>query len=156
MLQLETWKPYPHSPRYDVSDEGRVRIHLKNKTRIVNPICHKGYMQINIDSKSKSLRRIVWETFKGDIPEGFTVASKNGFRTICNIDSLELVSKEEERSRRRRGKACKPVINLDTGEIYRSRNEAAKKLYLDRTAVGKYCRGERKKRTYNLRYLEEK
>ena len=152
----ERWKKYDE--KYWVSDQGRVKREYKNgRVNYLTPVKRDKtdkQLRVKINNKYVPLRRLVWETFNGKIPDGYGVINKNRCHTMNELYNLELLPKNKcvalnAVSRR------KKIINLDTGIVYPSSREAEKYLYLTHTAIVNYCLGKTKNPLYNLEYFEE-
>lgn len=152
----EQWKRYDEN--YWVSDQGRVKRVFKNgRVNYLTPIrrnaVDRGY-RVKLYSKYRNLNKLVWETFKGKVPDGYTVVNKNGFSTMSDIYSLKLMD---------RNKSCglnvysrrKKVVNLDTGVVYPASRVAAKYLHLSKTTINNYCNKKTGKPLLNLEYFDE-
>lgn len=83
---------------YIISDSGKI---VNTKTgrvlkQFLNP---KGYSQIQLStnglSKTISIHRCVWETYKSVIPKGLEINHIDGVKTNNNISNLELVTHAE-------------------------------------------------------------
>lgn len=143
---------------YYVSDEGNFkRIYKNGKTRKLITYTDKrkdGILCIKIHQKEHNARRLVWEAFRGSILNDYVVVSKYGYKTICDLYSLECVPRKVSSSRgaKLRGKK---IIDLDTKKIYRSTREAVKDLHISRQTICDYCNQRTKKPMLNLRWYSE-
>lgn len=90
---------------YAITEDGRVWSYLRNKW-LKPRIKSTGYFQITLikDGKVKSfaIHRLVYETFKGQIPEGLTVDHIDGCKDNNNIFNLQLLTRGDNAR-----KACK-------------------------------------------------
>ena len=86
----EQWKPYDDV--YWVSDQGRVkRIYKNGRVNYLNVHTRfKGDKQLRVKIRGKyvSLRRLVWETFVGKVPDGYGVVNKNKCYTMNDLYNL--------------------------------------------------------------------
>ena len=147
----EIWKQYKDTNLW-VSSEGRfASTYLKDK--LVNPTYHKqtNSYRIHADGKFLTPAKVVWEAFKGPIPEGYCVVNKRGYRSMFDIYSLELVPRSKVMSESS-SKRAKRIINLETGEIYRNAEEAAKKLFICGNHIRAIARGLHKGSEFKLAY----
>lgn len=102
----EEWRAVPGFPRYEVSDQGRVRSLDYNKTKTVRVLKlwfdGKGYWQIclcgNRTKTKRGVHQIVLEAFVGPCPESFEGAHLNGVRTDNRLVNLIWCSKKENHS----------------------------------------------------------
>jgi hypothetical protein len=83
----------------DVRQDGSV---FNNKTkREIGSFSKKGYKKICMaDGNGKILNmqvhRLMWITFKGDIPQNFEVVFKNGLRSDVRLENLELLTPSQK------------------------------------------------------------
>jgi hypothetical protein len=97
-----------------------------------------GYPRIRINGTSHYLHRLIYETFKGKIPEGMLVHHKDHIKFNADIDNLELVSSSDNTifaydAGRYDGTRNERVPLLINGIEYATALEAAKKM---NTTVG--------------------
>ena len=93
-----------------VSKDGLVYRYSKTKDKLI--LCNfcksnKGYMRLRTAYKSTYyVHRLVWETFKGEIPEGLQIDHINNDRTDNRLKNLQLVTcSENNRLKYERGYA---------------------------------------------------
>lgn len=151
----ERWKQYKDTPFW-FSDQGRAK-------RVVNGIDYEvGYFSqdharkttmVKIGKKGYKVKNIVYELFKGKIPEGHYLIHKNGMKHDDSIYNLEAVSRKEH-GRRTRGGSQK-VADLDRRIIYRSASEAGRKLNCSRSTICCICLGQRKKPIVNVAWWDD-
>ncbi len=160
MEHPEQWKESKYKD-YWVSDLGRVKHVYKNSEHILTPVIHSKRdksLRVKINNKYVALRRLIWETFKGEIPEGYGVVTKNGCRTMNEIYNLKLLPLRECNAVNKFSKR-KAVIELDTKVVYPSLQIASEHLYICRTTVSNLCRGtykyDKNNKLYNLEYFDE-
>ena len=70
------------------------------------------YVKVSMDEKMVLKHRWVWEQANGPIPEGHNVMFRDGDRMNCNLENLELVSREE---------AARRQVGLETPEARKKR-----------------------------------
>ena len=146
---LEQWKQY--DANYYVSDQGRVkRVYGNGKVNILKPLPRDKILRVKLYGKYITLNRLVWETFKGKIPEGYTAINKNGFYTMNDIYSLKLVKLSSLKG----GRRTRQVIDLKTGVVYPSLRFAEKKLNVSHEWICKICQGYPSEK-YKLEYYDE-
>jgi hypothetical protein len=106
MITVEEWKPYPKDGRYQVSSIGNVRKKIntshpeRSQYLYMTPFYDKnGYKRIAlaIDGKSIkiSIHRLVYETFIGDIEEGFVCCHIDGVKTNNYWFNLKKATQKE-------------------------------------------------------------
>lgn len=68
-LPGENWLPYPHDTDFQVSNMGRVKNSFNHISS--NDYGRNGkYSMVSVRNKKKYIHHLVWETFKGPIPDG--------------------------------------------------------------------------------------
>lgn len=142
---------------YWCSDEGHfIRVYKNGFKRKLKPYIKKNnrLLVVKIHDKECNARRIVWEAFKGKIPDGYVIRSKGGFRSVCDLYSLECVPFTE--SCKWGGIAHRRYIkDKRSGRIYYGAREAAEALFISRQTVCAYCNNKIKKPAYDLEWYEE-
>lgn len=94
-----TWKAIPSFPRYDICTDGRVRNRTTN--RMMSIVKVKGYHKVGLcrgggeRQKLVSIHRIIWETFRGEIPSGLCINHIDGDKTNNRLSNLEVVTAQE-------------------------------------------------------------
>lgn len=114
-------KEIKNYPNYKVGKDGTV-ISLRGlEPKVLKPQLttqsNKKYLSVglyNKDNRRNSkgmkvpkmlyLHRIVWETYMGDIPEGFEIDHIDGNPHNCSLENLQLVTHRENCSNHQRGK----------------------------------------------------
>lgn len=147
-------------PNYIISENGSVtnirsgRVLKQNKNQ-------KGYLQTQLSnkgiSKTKTIHRMVFETFKGRIKKGFEINHIDGNKDNNNLYNLEQVTKKENMVKAveigliKKGKECPlstPVkmINVITNEVlseFGSINIASKKTGISSSSISSVSSGKR-------------
>jgi hypothetical protein len=97
---------------YEINSSGDIKSFHRGKEIIRKPGIVKGYKQIDLwkdgNCKRKMVHRLVWETFKGTIPETMEICHGIGNdRLNCNLEYLSLGTKSDNngRDKRRDGKS---------------------------------------------------
>jgi len=107
----EQWKDVLGFPDYKVSDlgnfifkektkigKGGCEIFLKERSLIKTKNIHNHIHMHLINGKIKkntSLHRIVFETFKHEIPKGMIINHINGIKNDCRLINLECITQSE-------------------------------------------------------------
>lgn len=86
----EVWKIIPDYPKYEVSNYGRVRSFTgkKNGKLLKNTITNGGYLQVNLQGKTKLVHTLVLLTFEGERPEGKETRHLNGNQKDNTLTNL--------------------------------------------------------------------
>jgi len=89
--------------KYTVNEQGEVFSSKWDKKRKLKPQrasqSKKGYVQVRLFNKEypkgrlQYIHRIVWETFKGEIPSGMEIDHIDGNPLNNNIDNLQVLSR---------------------------------------------------------------
>ena len=157
----ETWKPViGYEGFYEVSDLGNVRSLARTTTKgkVLKQYCNprNGYMYISLckhnEKKQKRVHIAVMEAFTDFRSHGFNAEAVidhlDGDKQNNCIENLEVVTQRENDRRQRKRKkqryrGCE-VIDIDTGQVYKSYTEAAKSIDGSRgEMVARVCRGQR-------------
>ena len=104
---------------------------------------HRRTVVVKMYNNTKSVSVIVWETFNGKIPKGYTIAHKNGMSTNCELHNLELITFSEWSKRLREGqKRNFPYVrDLDTGITYKDTQACGRATNYTRDYVAHVCNG---------------
>ena len=162
----EHWKDINgYEGLYQVSDIGRVR----GAKGILKPgKANNGYLHVSLckdhSKRTFSVHRLVAMAFvtntdpinnnivnHKDENRGNNVASNLEWCTPkhnLNYGSYPLRNSNTRKalfSNRDNNWKCKRIVNIDTGEIFRSIADAGEKYYIDKSSIAKVCRGQRKK-----------
>lgn len=137
----EQWKQFGDTPYY-VSDQGRVkRIYKNGRISYLKPV-PRGYgsgnsVRVKILRKYYILNKLVWEVFRGPVPDGYTVVNKYGYLKINDVYSLRLIPIREAVKKGMPQKG-RPVIDLNTGMVYPSGRVLAKMLNKPHTTINNW------------------
>jgi hypothetical protein len=169
----EEWLPVREFPdHYEVSSLGRVRnigtYHRKFTGKIRKPhIARNGYPMYCLSVKSKYRQRLahrlVADAFLGPIPEGMQVNHKDGDKSNCKLDNLEIVTNGENRAHSYRvlgvkpnGQKVTPEQRDEIRDIYSAggvfQSDLADKFGVSQQLISKILRGytPRSKRKLSL------
>ena len=114
------WKVIPSYPDYDVNEEGVVRSHKHKSTKVLACVMVSGYPKVLLykDGKRKqiSVHRLVWEAFRGPIPDGMCVLHGIGNdRANASLEYLRLgTHKENMEDKVRDGSSTKGEANANS------------------------------------------
>ena len=92
----EDWKPVAGFSDYEINSEGVIVSLLYGKRRVLKPNRTKsGYLHIRMRKNgithTKKVHRLVWESFKGDIPDDmFVLHGEGNVRDNCCLEYLSL------------------------------------------------------------------
>ena len=98
------------------------------------------------ESKTEIKARLIYKTFIGEIPEGYIVGYRNGYRNDTSVDNLFLTTFKELNKKSNRRKAVVKICPR-TGDIldaYSSVTEAAKRNRMKLSTLQYYPSKKRK------------
>ena len=150
----ETWRRYRDTDLY-VSDQGRVKHVYRNGSEtevgwFSNRKNRNPQMCVKVGRKDVYIKTLVWETFRGDLPEGKSIIHKNGMKRDNSIYNLEAVSCSECGRRTGSRSRSQKVADLDRKVIYKSARDAGRKLFCSYQMILDICNGKTKKPQLNL------
>lgn len=161
---ISDWRPVPgFEGYYEVSVVGQVRrirrrgdaVHGSMRLqypKYLMPFRQRSGFKVILSMPGKrctlSLMRLMWEAFRGDVPENMAVIPMDGDYYNLDLDNLTLIDRRAL-GRKTGGRSThKPVIKMSAyGEIlavYRSGKEAAEANFMSAPAMYVRCRGEKK------------
>lgn len=156
---MEIWKNIKgYENLYEASNWGRIRSMRFGKIRILKPVKRKdGYLQVGLykDGNGKwfKIHRLVWETFNGEIPEGYEVNHINEITTDNRLSNLNLLTHSQNvnfgtRNQRIKEKRSQAVLQLTYPGLefireWFSTHEAGRNGF-NQSAVSECCNGKRK------------
>lgn len=156
-MELENhqrWVP-GYENKYFATFQGEIfRLYKNGKIRqITGYKAGNGYrVKLTIDDVSKEYRfnRIIWETFKGPIPDGYFVVRKTNIGTNNHIANLTLRTKSQHGKKTGPTSRSKEVVLLDDGnhiiDHWSSARKAAKDLFVSYQTVMNICNGKTKRK----------
>lgn len=145
---------------YCVDVDGNIQ-NQKTGRILKHAVNQKGYHFVVLSNKGKqstiSIHRVVFETFKGEIPHGFEINHIDGNKSHNNIINLELVTHRENMIKAVKtgliksggsNKLSKPVLQICviTGDIiaeHGSQREAEKTTGIPSSGISSCCGGNR-------------
>ena len=151
------WKPIPgFDGKYEASFFGKIRrIYQKSEPKIMSAYEKKNrkgsrYLVVKLtkDGKSKEVKlsKVIYETFKGPVPEGYSIIHKDDSYTNNEANNLIVLTKEELGKRTGYRSKHKPVLkctaDLIPVESYRSAREAARENYMSYQTIIDRCNGK--------------
>ena len=95
------------------------------------------------------VKRLVWECFNGEIPEGYAVIHKVGNRNDA-LSNLKLMKTADYCRQHSKVSNARFVIDKTHNKVYKGSTEAAKYLGIHRITVQRYCNGKIKEPAYDL------
>jgi hypothetical protein len=84
------------------------------------------------------LHRVIWEQHRGSIPTGYQIHHINGDKSDNSFANLECLGAAEHKKLHAQQDGvwnARRVKRLDTGEVYESVSDAARKVGVDHTAI---------------------
>ena len=130
-----------------VSDNGEVW--NSNKGRIVKSKVKGTSPQINVENTSITIAKLVYQTFKGDVPKGYIVVHKDHILENNFIGNLVLMKRSEyQKINNRVNTGRKVEIRNKDGEVvkrYPTIKEFCRKNYISKSTVTQALNGEIKR-----------
>lgn len=134
---IEVWKQVKgYEGLYDLRNDGLIYSHPRKGTKggyTYGSIDSDGYLLFELSKNGKQKRmginKLVYETFIGEIPEGYDVHHINHIRTDNRIENLELISKSEH---------AKKHIEEHKNKSINAMNKKTSKSVLQYTLDGKF------------------
>ena len=146
-IEDEEWKSLViNEKKIKVSTYGRVR--MVNKTITYGRANANGYMQVKVNRKYFMVHRLVYMTFEGEIPDGYSIDHIDRKRDNNEISNLRLATQKEQSANRRKVTTRKgrPINQLDDdGEIiktFQSAREAERELGINNANICAVCKGK--------------
>jgi uncharacterized HNH endonuclease L245 len=92
-IESNGWREVIHNPNYLINKDGMV----VNKTtrKILKGSQRNGYIRHRMGDTTYSAHLLVWEVFKGGIPQGMVIDHIDGNRANNSLDNLRLVTQSE-------------------------------------------------------------
>ena len=161
----EQWKEWPRDPRIKVSNKGNV-VSYKRGEPYPLKVCHNncGYQQVSAGyhGSPQLVHRLVADTWIDNPNHYPQVNHINGNKDDNRVDNLEWVTRSENMRHAFRtglkkpsgGLKATPIRNVETGEIYESQSECARRIGCTQQAIS-YCLAGKQStcRGYHLEYV---
>lgn len=84
------WRRVGDNKEIILFDDGKV---IGRKVNLTN----SGYQSFSLNGRAAYIHRVVYETFKGEIPKGYQINHINGIKTDNRIENLEVCTRSENR-----------------------------------------------------------
>ena len=139
----EEWREVVGHPKYEVSNMGRVR-RANTKDIIPGSRNNKGYWRFDLCENGKRFalhgHRAVAEAFIPNEENKTTVNHINGDKTDNRVVNLEWNTQKENSKHAfttlgKRPPNCKPIICVETGEVFDSAAEASKTMSVSEPSI---------------------
>ena len=158
-MDEELWREWPRDPRIKVSNKGRV---VSHKRGACYPYkvghTHDGYQRVKASRQPQLVHRMVADTWIPNPNHYKEVNHINGDKDDNRADNLEWVThKQNIRHAIRIGlRKGTPIRIVETGEIFESVSECARRLGVSQANIS-HCLAGRKQtcRGYHFEYVKE-
>lgn len=155
-MDEEQWRDWPQDPRVKVSNKGNV-VSCKRGSRSPYKISHNncGYQTVGAARSSQYVHRMVAETWLDNPNHYEEVNHINGDKDDNRVDNLEWVTHGQNiRHAVRTGlKKGTSVRIVETGEVYESQSECARRIGGNQGAIARCLAGKRSThRGYHFEY----
>ena len=155
----EQWREWPRDPMIKVSNKGNV-VSCKRGAPHLLKVCHSnsGYQMVGVaHGSSQYVHRMVAETWLDNPNHHKEVNHINGDKDDNRVENLEWVTHSRNiRHAWRTGllKRGTPIRNVETGEIYESQAECARRIGCSKGAIWNYFAGKQSTcRGFHLEYV---
>ena len=141
---------------YAITSCGRVWSHRSKK--FLKPGKDKsGYLQVTLskngDKETKKIHRLVMETYNPC--EKMENLECDHIDFDCQNNCLKNLQWLAPEQNNKKHKACKKVLCVETGIIYKSINEAERQTGINQSSISKACRGKLKTASgYHWKFVE--
>ena len=157
----EQWKEWPRDPRVKVSNKGNV---IRCKRGVWSPlkVGHNncGYQQVSSDLSTRLVHRLVAETWLDNPNHYREVNHINGDKDDNRVENLEWATRSQNirhawRTGLNKGGST-PIRIVETGEIYESLHECARRIGGYQSAISECLAGKRSTHHgYHFEYVED-
>ena len=107
--------------------------------------------------REKTLRTLIWETWKGKIPKGYGLINKNGLRMDCSLNNLELKTKSEIGSMfAGKTRHTRYVLDTYTNKVYIGCRACGEATGYTRQAVSDIVNGKKGVKHHRFKYLKKR
>ena len=144
---MEYWKQVKDYPHLLVSRTGKVWTTTYNR-ELGQFLTNRGYLVVKL-CKNKTVRtihvhRIVAEAFIPNPDNLPTVDHIDGNKLNNNVENLQWLSQSDNcrKSSKNASKPNKPIFCVETGNVYKSKAEAARKLRIPSAVMSSLLKGE--------------
>ncbi len=151
-MDEEQWKEWPQDPRIMVSNKGNVISYKRGAGRPLK-VCHTndGYQMVGASRPPRYVHRLVAETWIPNPNHYEQVNHINGDKDDNRVENLEWVTPSENLRHAFRtglkkpsgGRKATPVRIVETGEVYESTAECARRIGGHQGAISECLAGKR-------------
>lgn len=146
-MAQDYWKPIKDYPHLLISRAGKVWTTTYN--RELHPhLTNRGYLRVNLSKdktvKRASVHRLVAEAFIPNPNNLPTVDHIDGNKLNNCVENLQWLSQSDNcrKSIKNATKPNKPIFCIETGKVYKSKAEAARRLHIPSATMSSLLKGE--------------
>ena len=161
----EQWKEWPRDPRIKVSNKGNVVSYKRGEPYPLKvSYTNDGYQKVNVSRPPQYVHRLVAETWiDNPNPNHYTQVNHiNGDKDDNRVENLEWVTQSQNMLHAFRtglkihtgGREATPVRIVETGEVFESISECARRIGGDQAAIWRCLAGKQSTHLgYHLEYV---
>ena len=164
-MEEELWKEWPRDPRIKVSNKGNVVSYKRGAGRPLK-VSHngRGYQTVGTGGSSQSVHSMVADTWLDNPNHYKEVNHIDGNKDNNSVENLEWTTRSENLRHAHRtglkkhtgGRKATPIRIVETGEVFESITECARRIGGDDSHISACLAGKRSThKGYHFEYVED-